>query len=260
MFKLIDKKIREAFSDAAMQYDVLASLHREIGRELVKKIMTVEHCHEALDVGMGTGWLANRLTHVFPDAKVVGVDFAQGMIEAAKKREGTFEIVQADARCLPFEENTFDIVASNLAYQWMSDLEKSFNECYRVLKDKGYLYFTLFGANTFNELFDSLEFAFDGDTLPIKRLADKEQVLIALESSGFKNIQINVERINTHFPNMMVLIKWVKDIGANALAKDFFVGKDLLQRADHYYEKNFREHLGILATLEVIWVEGSKGV
>ena len=32
IIKLIDQKIRKAFSDAAMQYDVLSGLHKEIGR------------------------------------------------------------------------------------------------------------------------------------------------------------------------------------------------------------------------------------
>jgi len=33
MLKLIDRRIRRAFSNAAMQYDILTGMQKEIGRE-----------------------------------------------------------------------------------------------------------------------------------------------------------------------------------------------------------------------------------
>ena len=83
--RYIDQKIRKAFSDAAVQYDVLTGLHKEIGRELIHKVKERE-CQRILDVGMGTGWLTNRLTYFFPESNVVGIDFASGMIEMAKQK------------------------------------------------------------------------------------------------------------------------------------------------------------------------------
>ena len=93
----IDQKIRKAFSDAAMQYDILAGLHKEIGRELIKKNISRENTNTILDVGMGTGWLTGKLSFYFPESKVVGIDFAPGMIKAAKDSEHTFTMIQADA-------------------------------------------------------------------------------------------------------------------------------------------------------------------
>ena len=111
---ILDKKIRNAFSDAALQYDVLTSLHKEIGRELTKKIMNHEPCCAVLDIGMGTGRFTHRLTNIFPDSIVVGLDFSYGMIERARQKEGTFKIVLGDAAQLPFREGVFDIITSNL--------------------------------------------------------------------------------------------------------------------------------------------------
>src|SRR5436309_12651597 len=102
MLKFLDQKIRKAFSGAAMQYDVLTSLHKEIGRDLIKKVMAIEPCRTILDVGMGTGWLTYRLYQHFPGSLVVGVDFAPGMIEAAQNQsEDSFKIVEAHAGELP---------------------------------------------------------------------------------------------------------------------------------------------------------------
>jgi len=262
IFDVIDKKIRNAFSDAAMQYDMLTSLHKEIGRELTKKIMSHEPCSAVLDIGMGTGWFTRRLTNTFPDAIVIGLDFAQGMIARAQQKEGTFKIVQADAAQLPFKEGIFDIITSNLAYQWVGDLRQAFKLCYLRLNQTGTLCFTMFGRDTFHELFTALEIcAQEGDQqreLAINRLADKDQVTGALRGVGFKNIKVSTERIKVRFADMMSLIKWVKDIGANALAKDIYMGKDLLRKTNDYYNAHYQDRLGVYATFEVIWVEARR--
>ena len=155
--KLIDDKIRRAFSDAALQYDVLTGLHKEIGRELLAKAAMHEGNGPILDVGIGTGWFTGRLKNYFPDAPVVGIDFAAGMVDAARTREKDYGIVQADARQMPFKKNTFEMIASNLAYQWVGDLPKAFANCHVILKGEGKLHFTMFGYSTFQELFEALE-------------------------------------------------------------------------------------------------------
>ena len=49
LLKFIDDKIRRAFSDAAVQYDVLTGLHKEIGRELLAKAAAHEGNGPILD-------------------------------------------------------------------------------------------------------------------------------------------------------------------------------------------------------------------
>jgi malonyl-CoA O-methyltransferase len=259
---VIDKKIRNAFSDAAMQYDVLTSLHKEIGRELTKKVMGHEPCSAVLDIGMGTGWFTKRLTNIFPDAMVIGLDFADGMIQRAQQKGADFEIVQADAARLPFKEGTFDIITSNLAYQWVGNLKQAFELCHNQLNKTGTLMITMFGKDTFHELFNALEHcARNGEQrtgLAIQRLADKDQVTEALKGAGFDKCEVSTEFIKVRFEDMMSLVKWVKDIGANALAKDIFMGKELLLRTNDYYNARYRDRLGVYATFEIIWVEARR--
>jgi len=259
MFKTIDKKICEAFSDAAVQYDVLTSLHKEIGRDLLKKITAREQCARILDIGMGTGWLTKRIAFYFPESKVIGADFAPGMIDHAKKNSEGIELIQADACALPFRNDTFDIIVSNLAYQWVADLEHAFQSCYVGLKDEGVFCFTAFGQNTLDELFVSLENAMEHRTqLPFHRLASQEEITRAMQRAGFKDVQVDYERIKVRFPDMMALMKWIKNIGANTLRNGTYVGKDLLSRANEYYEQHFKDRFGIYTTFEVIWVEAKK--
>lgn len=257
LLKFIDRKIRQAFSDSAFQYEVLASLQKEIGRELTKKIEVAESFTNILDVGMGTGWLTHRLAMLFPDAKVIGIDFADGMIEHAKKKEGDFGVIQADARNLPFQKNTFDLIVSNLAYQWVEDLAAAFRSGYGVLKPNGKIHCTIFGRNTVPELFVALEQSLETPG-PMKRLADQTQIEQALQEAGFQNIEIDSETIKVHFEDMLALVKWLKKIGANVPQQDVYVGRDRLVRANEYYKEHFKDSWGVYASFEIIWVKAEK--
>ncbi|MFT5169644.1 MAG: malonyl-CoA O-methyltransferase [Candidatus Omnitrophota bacterium] len=256
---LMDDKIQHKFSESSMHYDVLALLHREIGRELYGKMKDVPKCDFIIDVGMGTGWMTNRLWHIFPGSNVVGLDFAKGMIDVAKKRDGEFSVLQADAHYLPFADNSIDIVASNLAYQWMGDLGQTFKECRRVMSSEGRLFMTMFGFDTFNELFTSLKHAYGKEKkLPIDRLATMEHVQEVVNEAGFTNVNVHRESIQVRYPDMMALFKWIKGLGANALKNDVFIGKELWQKADEYYAANFKDKHGIYATFEIIWITADK--
>lgn len=260
ILKLIDDKIRRAFSDAAVQYDVLTGLHKEIGRELLKKAAAHEGNGPILDVGIGTGWFTARIKTYFPDSCVVGVDAADGMVEAARCRQEDFRIVQADAARLPFGDGSFDLIFSNLAYQWVGDLSRAFTECRRVLKNEGRLHVTMFGYRTLQELFEALVKTREAGKggAAIARLADKEEITVALNKAGFRDVRLEEETIRAHFPDMMALVKWAKDIGANALMNNMFIGRDWLNKANEYYQNTFHDRWGVYATFEVIWVEARK--
>ena len=262
--KFIDRKIRQAFSNAALQYEALTSLHKEIGRELVGRVRNMDGIKTVLDVGMGTGWLTRKLAYSFPDSKVVGLDFAPGMIEAAKKQNEGFQIIQADACQLPFQSNAFDLIVSNLAYQWVHNQSLAFGQAYSILKPGGRIFLTMFGHETLSELFLSLENSLeekDGKTalpIPIHRLATRTQMRRVLVHAGFTELELDYEHIRVHFPDMMSLIQWTKEIGANRLEKEIFVGKGLFLRAGQYYDQNFRDRFGIYGTFEVIWIGAKK--
>ncbi len=258
--KSIDQRIRQAFSNAAIQYDVLTGLHKEIARELMAKIKDVEAAERILDVGMGTAYLTKKLKSYFPISYVVGLDSAAGMVDKVKKEDEDFKIIQADAAYLPFQKESFDIVASNLSYQWVEDLYKAFTSCHQSLKDGGVFCATMFGYNTFNELFFSLERSREikDKQFLIQRLPNHNKIQEAMQTAGFREIEMKSELISGHFPDMMILIKWIKDIGANALERNFYVGRDWMKSANDYYEKNFRDHLGVQVTFEVIWIQAKK--
>ncbi len=273
ILKFIDQKIRRAFSNSALQYEALAGLHKEIGRELTSKISLDIPSPKILDVGMGTGWLTKRLKNFFPDSLVVGLDFADGMIDVARQSFEGFQIIQADARELPFKEKAFDLVVSNLSYQWVEDLERAFRRSFEVMKSGGTFSLTMFGFETFKELFEALENSLGNSVgqnfldknsaqeksfFPVRRLPQRGQIEKAFQGAGFTDVHVDFERIKVRFPDMMGLLQWTKNIGANKLKKDIYVGKEFLNRTNEYYNQHFKDAFGIYATFEVVWVSGRK--
>ena len=102
-----------------------------------------------LDVGCGSGALTVAIAKASPDAQVTGVDpFDAGKLataaqcEANAKAEGVdaqCTFVQGDAAALPFEDASFDVVVSNLAYHALPQKDKTalVLESLRVLKPGG---------------------------------------------------------------------------------------------------------------------------
>ena len=254
--------IRRSFSDAAFEYDVWSSLHKEIAWKLVEQMKGDTKNKMILDVGMGTGWFTNRLLNLFTESRVIGLDFATGMIEYVKERNYDLSIIQANADFLPFKNEVFDLVTSNLAYQWVEDLHQAFNLVYGNLKNDGRFCISLFGQDTFKELFIALESAMNEDQKyklsTMQRLPKEDYVLDVVKNAGFKKYTVYSEDVKVCFQDMMAIIRWIRNIGANVLRKDFFIGKQMLDSANKFYTEHFFERRGVYATFEVIWVDATK--
>ena len=70
-----------------------------------------------------------------------GIDFSSGMLQLAKKYSGKFKLdfklVEADARCLPYADGSFDWAIAVATYHHIEDKEErleAFKELWRVLK------------------------------------------------------------------------------------------------------------------------------
>ena len=250
-------KIQRSFSKAARQYDLLTSLQRSIADELFKRVAQSPEPRSMLDVGCGTGYLTNRLKAHWPQARVVGLDFAQGMLDVARAAGSPVEWVLGDGNHAPFHDSEFELIVSNLAYQWADGLTESFKEANRLLAANGVLAGTLFGFNTAHELFQSLHEA-KGEALSFTRMPGLNQVRDALTCSGLRDIHVDAVSETHCFKNMYELIKWFKDIGANNLTHQGFVGPEALAGADEIYAKRFKFENGVAATFEVIRFEARK--
>ena len=217
-----------------------------------------ESVKSILDIGTGTGYLLRELSLRYPCALLFGLDISFQMLLKAKSAERRGQLIQADAEELALKKGRFDLVVSNLVYQWLSDLDKAFIQAWQVLDKRGKFYFTFFGRDTLSELKVCLAAAKTKSGL--KNLPSKELVYRKLNASGFKVIEIVSLREEALFPDFFSLLKWLKLSGANRAGVRFrgLEAKGVLNKMDKIYAYNFRHNGKVFASFEKVIVKAEK--
>lgn len=118
-----------------------AKVEKLIAILLDARLISDESKRLALDIGCSRGFFTNALAPYFMD--VVGADIDTHALRIAKteRKQNHVHFIVGDSMCLPFEENSVDLVVCNHVYEHVPNAEQLFSEIYRVLKDKGVCYF-----------------------------------------------------------------------------------------------------------------------
>jgi malonyl-CoA O-methyltransferase len=147
------KRVAKNFGKSSKSYDACARLQRYSGKLLMPWLPNKNNLN-VLDLGCGTGFFSELLSSQYQ--KVVGLDISHQMLDFAKAaRSDAIEFVHGNALDLPFEDNHFDLIYSNLVLQWCHPLDKALKEAFRVLKPGGILVFTTLTDGTLFELKNS---------------------------------------------------------------------------------------------------------
>ncbi|OGB88111.1 hypothetical protein A3H38_03565 [candidate division WOR-1 bacterium RIFCSPLOWO2_02_FULL_46_20] len=202
--KNIKESIRLNFSRSALTYDQEPDLHNQIIEQLLRRISG--DYQRILDVGCGTGELLSRLAVKYPQAKLIGLDLAPGMVEQANKKvsQENIRFIVGDGEQLPFKNNEFDLVVSSSSLHWM-DFTKVLAEAARVLKKGGTFCFATFGPATLNELRQ--------DGWSVNSFPDKQDLERAL-AGLFVGQGISGELITKYYDEIKELFCFLKIIGA----------------------------------------------
>ncbi len=99
---------------------------------------TVHQPVSVLDVGCGTGKLLRRANTYWPEAQLIGVDPANGMIEMAKRLTPNATFFTGMAEALPLEDASVDLALSTSSFHHWQDQAAGIREIARVLRPGGY--------------------------------------------------------------------------------------------------------------------------
>lgn len=235
-----------------------ADFQKEAGQYLINMISQEDlRRGEVLDVGIGSGAVTKLLAQRLKK-DVFGCDIALGMVLFCKANVKDIIILQADAEDLPFKEGTFEMVFSNIAYQWVQDFKKAFIEVRRVLKKGGRFYFSILVKDSLKELYETLASFFNNGTFPDfpDFLSTAEYIKSNLEDAGFHIIRNEEVIFKRYYRTCFDLLRSIKMVGAGKIADSniFGMGKrSLFFEMVKRYDEKFCDGNGVFATYKVIF-------
>lgn len=214
-----------------------------------------------LDLGAGDTRHRALLQQRFARATVFSADLSAQLLKRGKG--GGFwrrkpPVVCLDANQLPFADESFDLVVSNLMLPWIHPPDQFAAELNRVLSAQGVFFVSTAGPDTLKELRAAWS---QIDSYPhVNALLDMHDLGDVLMRSGIADPVMDVERLQVNYSSVDRLLDELVALGAlNVLSgrRRGLMGRDVRRRLDEHYPRN--EQGGVTATLEVIYAHGWKG-
>lgn len=221
-----------------------------------------------LDVGCGTGLVANRINVVSRKfCAITGIDINEGMLTAAR-RNPQIAWHQGSATELPFAEGTFDVVLCQQGLQYFPDRQKAMKEMARVLAPGGRIALNVWGALErqpfFVALVDAIATFLGADArsaleLPFS-LNTAEELRKLAQDARLRNIRVRFEHRTTRYPTAAGLVTGFT--GATPVTAQFLALSDDRRQAfvAHVVERiaNYVDDAGLAVPQENHFLTASK--
>lgn len=168
------RKVSEVFSSVATNYDLMndlmsAGMHR-LWKRFAVHVSHVKTGSSVLDVAGGTGDLAILYRNIIGDTgQVIISDINSSMLSHGRDKLidngccSRIEFVQANAECLPFQDNSFDCISMAFGLRNVTDKSKALGSLFEKLKYGGniiLLEFSTLVLPVFKKLYDKYSFNF----------------------------------------------------------------------------------------------------
>ena len=247
---MFDKlKIKSNFNKAHKTYNQAAILQKMVAKKLVtlaqKDFVSAD---KILDLGSGTGFIADAVLFNFKNPKIFQLDIANQML--INNPFDTPKIV-ADIEALPFRENIFDLALSSLSFQWLNDLKNSISQILKILTSNGSFYFSIIADGSLQELKKTQKQC--NTNLSINQfnsVTELKQILSDLKV----NYQIKSETIVLEYQNFYALLKSIKSIGASYSKNKTYLSRKQFGDMNSFYLNNFNLDNKVFASWQVVFV------
>jgi malonyl-CoA O-methyltransferase len=254
------EKIARRFGRMASVYEGVTPIQCSMGNELLDLAIDslgTRDIRHILELGCGTGRLTRKLIKTFTDARVVAIDLCPEMVTQAahKLKSDRLELFVADAEeAVVDAEGVYDLIISNATVQWFADPKATLPACCSLLKPGGILAYSTFGPDTFRELQESFDCAYEQ--------AGKEPSshTVPLLSSGahgsiLPRVRISERTFTQTYEDVRSFLKTIQQTGAAFIPESAHtLSRDVYQRMTEHYTTNFSAAAGgITATYHAIY-------
>jgi malonyl-CoA O-methyltransferase len=267
---LLDKKrVARQFNRHVSTYDEYAVVQKRMAQRMMKTLSKRSvKAERILEIGCGTGYLTQLLAERYPSARITAVDLAENMVQAARERLGhlaTIRFLIGDAETMEWDE-TFDLIVSNATVQWFGAPEHSFRTLSDHLQPGGWIVFSTFGPDTFQELHQQFREVEHALRLPSGmhglRLRSPAEWEIILRDAGLADVESIVCSHRMEYPDCYAFLQSIKQTGASysvSSAVSLSAQHRLLREVVRRYNQVYRSKDGVYATYQLVQVWGRKG-
>ena len=257
MFYMDKKTVEKNFSKCAEFYDRYANIQRLTASRLIG-LTPDAGVKNILEIGCGTGNYTAMLKEKFKAARIKTVDISKEMVGVArlKAEVSGVEFLVADAEKMDLNDN-FDLVTSNVSFQWFENMELSIERYKGALSEGGVIAFSTFGPLTFLVLGKVLrEVTGEVAGIDSSSFLDKDK-LEALLKRYFRESVVEGFTVKETYPSLKDLLIKIKYTGArgNGLRNTLLWKKDMLKKAQELYETIFG---AIEASYQLFFCKGLK--
>ena len=246
------KRIRESFNRRANTYDSYGIIQKEVADRVFDRLSAIKiQPNLILDLGCGTGFLTQKISALYPDAKIISLDFSEKMLRICRSKVNHTSPVCADIENIPIKESCFDLIISSLTFHWATDLYGTFLKTHQLLKNNGCFLFSSIGPDTLFELRAALNKVDSSER--VNRFIDMHHYGDALLKIGFSDPVVDNEKIIVEYKSFSDVLKSLKKIGANTVEKvsDKKLSKNNYRTARDSYKMNKNTNYPV--TYEVLY-------
>ncbi|MFW1677499.1 malonyl-ACP O-methyltransferase BioC [Pontibacter sp. JAM-7] len=253
--RLKKQRVAESFSRAAGSYDRVADLQRQVGQMLVSYLPSIQ-AERVLDLGCGTGFFGPILRQCYPQAQLLNLDLAQGMLHYARQHRPVSNAhwLCGDAEALPLADSSVDLIFSSLAIQWCEQPDLLFSEVQRVLKPGGCFVAATLGPDTLLELRRAWE-AVD-DFVHVNRFIPLTDLLVTVPEGLQCVVQQEEQRV-LEYAQLKQLTDELKELGAHNMNQGQatgLTGRRQLRQFRNAYEAQRRSDEMLPATYQIYYL------
>ena len=209
--------IKQRFEKSLKTYNDNAIVQKQMAGELIS-MLDKKTYPKLLEIGCGTGILTEILTKRINFQSYKANDIVKKCGEYIKNINPKIDFVYCEAEQIARENQVYDLIISNAAFQWIENLENLLPMLMNRLNSGGTLIFSTFGEDNFKEIYQAC-----GMSLKYYSDEDWRQIL-----KNFHYI-FKKEEIVLSFKTPLEVLKHLKYTGVNSISNMAWTKTDMFK-------------------------------
>ncbi len=203
--------VKKNFNNASANYLSYSNIQKHFAEKIVSFVKGLNiQKGEWIDLGSGTGLLADEIEKIFSKENITRIDFSKKML--LQNKDSSKKILWDLNNGLPPSISKCSLITSNFCIHWLDDPEKIIRGWFSKLRSGGYLIISYPTINSFPEWKQTCKetnIEYSGLTFPVSR-----DIIQSFNSDEifFSNKYLYVE----NFPNVYKLFRSIVNVGAQS--------------------------------------------